>query len=100
MKFYDMEGQPISEGEWHRLFRQHVSTRVIASDYMGGDDNVHVSTVWIGGDQSYDPDGPPLIFETKVFRGEHGGDLWRYSTKEEALEGHRRVVAQVRPDGR
>ena len=60
-----------------------------------------VSTVWLGLDHNYLGDGPPLIFETMVFRGK-GRDrravdsiLRRYTTKEEALGGHAETLKTV-----
>lgn len=51
-------------------------------------DGVRVSTVFLGLDHNYG-DGPPLLFETMIFGGEHDASQWRYSTWEEAAEGHR-----------
>ena len=53
-----------------------------------------VSTVWLGLDHSY-RNGPPLIFETMVFpkEGDYGDlDMDRYSTEEEAIKGHKKMV--------
>ncbi|WP_166903861.1 hypothetical protein [Mycobacterium sp. DL440] len=36
-----------------------------------GDDEVVVSTVWLGLNHSFTDDGPPIIFETMVFGGVH-----------------------------
>lgn len=56
---------------------------------------VCVSTVFMGIDHSFG-DGPPLIFETMVFRGPLDEHQWRYSTWGEAEAGHARVVAAVK----
>lgn len=50
-------------------------------------EDIQVSTVFLGIDHSFG-DGPPLLFETMIFGGEHDGDQWRYSTWEEAEKGH------------
>lgn len=55
--------------------------------------NVQVSTVWLGLDHSFGIGDKPLIFETMIFGGIHGGYQERYSTEEEAQEGHRKAVA-------
>ena len=55
---------------------------------------VHVSTVWLGLDHSYDG-GPPLIFETMVFGGGLDLEMERYSTEAEALAGHAAMCARV-----
>ena len=60
-------------------------------------DEVRVSTVFLGIDMGFG-DGPPVLFETMVFRGH---DDWReegcerYCTWDEAEAGHKRWVMQV-----
>jgi len=51
-------------------------------------DGVRISTVFLGIDHGGCSDRP-LLFETMVFGGEHEGDLKRYSTWDEAVEGHK-----------
>lgn len=54
-----------------------------------------ISTVWLGLDHSFGY-GPPLIFETMVFKGgESDLDCERYSTEEEALAGHAAICEKV-----
>ena len=55
---------------------------------------VDVSTVFLGLDHQWS-DGPPLLFETLIFGGEHDGDMWRYSTWKQAEAGHDAVVAEL-----
>lgn len=55
-----------------------------------------VSTVWLGIDLGYWGWGPPIIFETMIFGGEHDSWCERYATKEAALAGHERVVAALK----
>lgn len=52
-----------------------------------------VSTVFLGLDHQWG-DGPPLLFETMVFPEDDFAeeDMDRYSTWEEAVEGHRNMV--------
>lgn len=57
-------------------------------------DGVRVSTVFIGLDHSFG-DGPPLLFETMIFGGPRDGWMDRYSTWDEAEEGHERAVAML-----
>jgi len=40
-------------------------------------------------------EGEPLLFETMIFGGEHDDYQERYSTYEEALEGHQRAIQLV-----
>lgn len=51
-----------------------------------------VSTVFLGLDHQFG-DGPPLIFETMIFAGEYGGDMWRCSTWEQAEQQHEAALA-------
>lgn len=66
--------------------------RRVGADTIG---DVRVSTVFLGLDHSFG-DGPPLLYETMIFGGEH--DQWqeRYSTRDEALAGHLAAVVKVR----
>jgi hypothetical protein len=58
-------------------------------------DSVRVSTVFLGLDHSF-CGGPPLLWETMVFGGEHDGYQERYHTREEAIEGHKLAVEMVK----
>lgn len=49
-----------------------------------------VSTVFLGLDHNFG-EGKPLLFETMIFTGEHDGYQERYSTWEEAVEGHKKA---------
>lgn len=54
-----------------------------------------ISTVWLGINHNHLPYGKPLIFETMVFPKEGTFtelDSNRYSTEEEAIKGHKRMV--------
>jgi hypothetical protein len=57
---------------------------------------LEVSTVFLGLDHQWHAHGPPLLYETMVFRDGSGDDCVRYSTREEALAGHNKVVAECR----
>lgn len=91
--FYAMVGDKIvvckDVVEWAKLFER--KNRTIAFNEIDG---VRVSTVFLGIDHSYG-DGEPLLFETMVFGGDHDGFCDRYSTKKEAVKGHKRVVKIV-----
>ena len=52
---------------------------------------ITISTVFLGLDHGWYHDGPPILFETMVFGGEHDHFHWRYATYDEAEEGHRKV---------
>jgi hypothetical protein len=89
--FYDRQGNPITLEEWMRLSGDKIVRQDEVGDYF-------VSTVWLGINHNFHPIGPPLIFETMVFPSESWRDLecCRYSTEEEALEGHERMLNEVR----
>jgi hypothetical protein len=57
-------------------------------------DDVVVSTVFLGLDHSWG-DHKPELFETMVFINGSSGDMERYSTWDEAEAGHDRWVAKV-----
>ena len=59
--------------------------------------NSVVSTVFLGLDYSFgDNLGIPILYETMVFGGALADEMQRYSTKEQALEGHREMCNRVR----
>lgn len=91
--YYDQAGHPIGLGTWAWLFDQPerflVRTKLPSGPI--------VSTVWLGLDHSAGGDKPPLIFETMVFTRRGGAlDCYRYPTRQAAIAGHRKVVAQWR----
>jgi hypothetical protein len=71
-------------GEFIRLCR-------VGASVIDGD--CRVSTVFLRGvDHQLWPGGPPLLFETMVFGGVLDREQERYSTWDEAEEGHRHWV--------
>lgn len=51
-------------------------------------DDVRVSTVFLGLDHRFGSEGPPLLFETMIFGGEHDQYQERCSTWDEAEAMH------------
>jgi hypothetical protein len=86
---YDWEGKPINPTQWSILFHDE---RHVGDDQIG---EVQISTVWVGLDYNFSGVGPPLIFETMIFGGPLDQEQWRYSTEQEAREGHKRAVELV-----
>jgi hypothetical protein len=78
--------KPVSVDRWAFTFEHH--RRVVARETIGG---VIVSTVFLGLDHSFGS-GPPLIFETMVFDADESLICRRYSTWNEAVEGHHEIV--------
>ena len=94
-KYYKRDGTPY-EGDglmaWARDFDDPEPKRVANTTLPNGR---NVSTVWLGADHQFGG-GPPLIFETMVFSSKDDdpadNDMDRYSTEEQAVEGHKRMV--------
>lgn len=91
-EFYDRHGAPITSLlAWADKF-ETPSYRRIAETTLP--DGTWISTVWLGRNHAFG-DGPPLIFETMVFRSPDDLthlDSERYSTEAEAVAGHQRMV--------
>lgn len=91
--YYDKNDQPI-EGEnaclvWAKQFEGDHEGRIVKQQttWLG----FWISTVWLGLDHSFG-EGKPPIYETMVFRGNRGDvNMERYSTRKEAVAGHRRI---------
>jgi hypothetical protein len=92
--YYDKKGKKISIHEWAELF-EDMKYRKIGDTYVG---NYHISTVWLGINHYIfsENDEYKLIFETMIFCEDKEDGLcnWmeRYSTLEEALEGHENAI--------
>lgn len=90
LAYYDMDGKPITQTEWLRLYENNV----VKQDELPN--GYFVSTIWLGIDHNFGHcKGPPsehipIIFETLVFKTKcrHEVDGRRYSTKAEAEAGH------------
>lgn len=74
--------------QWHAFWKDPANRRVALTTVGDAD----VSTVFLGLDHSFRLAGPPLLFETMVFGGDLDERQWRYSTWDEAVAGHERVV--------
>lgn len=76
--------------EWAQWFE--TAERHVADDRRG---DVRVSTVFLGLDHNFSGVGPPLLYETMIFGGEHDGYQDRYATGREAKLGHAEALALV-----
>ena len=90
MRYLDRKGNPITIEEWSTAY-EDVEGRTIGDDTLEGQ---HVSTIWRGLDRQAG-EGPPLIFETMIFGGPHNDHCERYSTEQDALAGHQRIVTAL-----
>lgn len=88
---YILEGKkavPCDLMTWARQFE--TVDRHVAQSGERGKGKVYVSTVFLGLDHSFG-DGPPLLFETMIFGGEHDQYQDRCTTWEQAEEMHRKA---------
>lgn len=92
--YYDKEGKLLDAHRWAQLCANHQYKTIDRTDVGPKADGLHVSTIWLGLNHAH-AGGPPLIFETMVFRGEESIDCVRYSTLADAKRGHARVVKKM-----
>lgn len=92
---YDRQGKPITVTQFSWL-KQDPNYSTVARERGF---SLVVSTVWIGMDHNFSDQGPPLIFESMVFRESEDGETdltevtsRRYATEAEAREGHAQLV--------
>ncbi len=83
----DRQAVPASLEEWAKWFQ--TADRTVAKAEVG---EAQVSTVFLGLNHNWG-DGPPLLFETMIFGGEHDKYQDRCSTWEEAEQMHAKAVA-------
>lgn len=55
-----------------------------------------MSTVFLGLDHSHTSKGLPVLWETMVFGGPLDQEMDRYTSREDAVEGHEAMVKRVR----
>lgn len=102
---YILEGKkivPVDLMTWARWFEGNErilrQTEVIKGLKLGSKalgTPIKVSTIFLGIDHNWG-EGPPLLFETMVFGGEHDEYQERYATYDEAIEGHERAIKLVK----
>lgn len=82
-----MEPDLMKWAEWMETAYRHVAVQQLNVEVL-------ISTVFLGINHQWGI-GSPLLFETMVFGGIHDQDCYRYSTWDEALAGHKRLVAEI-----
>lgn len=93
--YYILEGTtpvPTDVMTWANWFSDPAKRKVALTNITN---DVFVSTVFLGLDHRFGQQGPPILFETMSF-GTNYEYQRRYSTWQEALDGHDEVVAEVR----
>jgi len=61
-----------------------------------GEPEVEVFTTFLGIDHGFDPNAPPILFETMIFGGSLDMEMRRYCTMGEAKQGHWEMVDMAR----
>jgi hypothetical protein len=90
-KWYDKQGRLIDLFNASELLSDPDYKRVAEDVFVMDGEPVRVSTVWLGLDHNW-MGGRLLIFETMIFGGSHDLCAWRYTTEDEAKEGHAEAV--------
>ena len=85
----DKQPVPVDMMEWARLTKG--KNRIVAKTNIG---EARISTIFLGLDHGQYGDGPPVLFETMIFGGPEDGYQERYCTWDEAVEGHKKTVAE------
>jgi hypothetical protein len=91
----DENHTPQFVGTGPEAFRAHGGKfwQRVAEDYVGP---YRVSTVFLGIDHGFDPEGPPILFETMVFcKGFDEEIQKRYATWDEAIAGHQTIIREL-----
>lgn len=86
---------PANLMEWAEWLENAGQKKIVQQDYI--DDNF-ISTVFLGLDHGFGMSSEPLIFETMVFSGNPGKDIYcdRSTTWKEAVKGHKRAIQWVK----
>lgn len=89
----DMTVTPVELTDLAEVFGLEPLKRTV----LGEQGEMLVSTIFLGIDHGFGRGGDPVLFETMVFGAGCYGDLQhRYTSWEEALEDHNRIVAEIR----
>ena len=86
-------GEPVAENDmsvWGEFMGDDDRRRVAITEING----TEISTVFTGIDSTLG-DGPPLLWETMIFGGEHDSFQERYTSMNAAIAGHATAFAMV-----
>ena len=81
--------------EWARRFGIIDNRRIKLTKFSK---NIKISTVFLGVDHGFSDD-EPILFETMIFGGERDEECERYSTVDDSLEGHNKIVKEFLENG-
>lgn len=88
------KGRPVIETDlhkWARWFSENTKEREVAKDEVKGRT---ITTTFLGISHRFNSSNKPLLYETMVF-GEELEFVQRYSTKKEALIGHKNIYKDL-----
>jgi hypothetical protein len=88
--FYKLSGKQIAQCAPFNLQNQQLFLTK-----MGG---IHVSTIFLGVSHGFTADDEPILFETMISGGEHGGSTFRYTDWDSARVGHDSCVEKAREE--
>ena len=78
----------IEAAEW---LEKNPEKKAVKQEHIG---DIFISTVFLGLDHAWDSD-VPVLWETMIFGGEHDQYQDRYTSYEDALEGHQTALNLV-----
>jgi hypothetical protein len=89
----DKENKPvkstiIQHSEW---LEKNPERKVVKQEHV---DDIFISTVFLGLDHAWNSD-IPVLWETMIFGGEHDQYQDRYTSHEDALEGHQTALTLI-----
>jgi len=92
----DNNNKPIAAAsitEAAKWLDENLERKVVKQDYVG---DIWISTVFLGLDHAWPKGNTPVLWETMIFGGEHDQYQDRYTSHEDALEGHEVAVELVK----
>jgi len=92
----DNNNKPIAAAsitEAAKWLDENLERKVVKQDHL--DDGVWVSTVFLGLDHAWPKGNTPILWETMIFGGEHDQYQDRYTSYEDALEGHKKALTLI-----
>jgi hypothetical protein len=93
----DDNNQPIkcSTELWANWMEQHPDRKIIGRTYLTKD--IFISTVFLGIDHSFN-DSKPVLWETMICGGKYDGEMERYTSFQDAIDGHLMELDKIRSE--
>lgn len=94
----DERGEPKPEPDlitWAKWFEADERRVVRRNQFYVDDNEITVSTVFLGLDHGWRPGAPPVLWETMIFGLKDDQPQWRYTSRDEAIANHDRLVADL-----